>query len=282
MNTLLDTPEALDGLIQKIVDFVPNLLAAIFLLAFGWLVTKMLAAATRTIAQRLRLDEAMERAGWQEDLEKAGIQLAPSQILARLVYWAVLLVFFALAFENLGIDLNAVPLQAFIEYLPRVFGAVLLVFVGAVLAGIVSQGISAALSRLDFAQHKAMASFVHGLILLVTFLAVFDQLGFDVSLLSATLANLLAIFAAALAITFALGGRDIAKNMLAGYYARERFHAGDNLQLDDASGELLGIGTLNSVLETHEGQLVIPNHRLVESTVVKLARSHPETPHASP
>jgi len=272
MNIPLDPPkEAIDSLVKQIVDFVPNLLAATLLLVFGWLVARLIAAATRTLAQRLRLDEAMERAGWQEDLEQAGVRLAPSEILGRLVYWIVFLVFLALALENLGIDLNAVPLQAFLKYLPRVFGAVLLIFVGAVLAGIVSQGFSAALARLDFAQHKALAGFVHGLILLVTFLAVFDQLGFDVSLLSKTLANLLAIFAAALAITFALGGRDIAKNMLAGYYARERFHAGDKLQMEEASGELIGIGTVNSVLETAEGQLVIPNQRLVESSVVKLA-----------
>lgn len=270
MSTTLDPPKvAIEGLIEQIIDFVPNLLAATLLLAFGWLVTKLLAATTRTVARRLRLDEAMERAGWQDDLEQAGIKLAPSEILSRLVYWSVLLVFLALAFENLGITLTAVPLQAFLEYLPRVFGAVLMIFVGAVLAGVVSQGFSAALVRLDFAQHKALASFVHGLILLVTFLAVFDQLGFDVSLLSKTVANLLAIFAAAIAVTFALGGRDIAKNMLAGYYARERFQAGDRLQIDGASGELLGIGTLNSVIETQGGELVIPNHRLIESSVTR-------------
>ena len=262
--------QALERLTQQLIDFLPSFFAAFLLILVGWLISRLLATTTRRIARRMKLDQAMEKAGWPDALERAGVEIAPSAIVGRLVFWIVFLVFVALAVETLGFGFSAVPVRAFVEYLPRVLGAVLLLFLGAVLAGVLSKAFSAALARLEFAQHRMLASIVQGLILLVTFLAVFDQLGFDVTFLSSTLGNLLAIFAAAFAVTFALGGRDVARNMLAGYYARERFQAGDRLQMSEGTGELTGIGTLSAVIQTEKGEFVIPNHRLVESSIVKL------------
>ncbi len=265
---------AFEALFDQVVTYLPNLLAALLLLAVGWLVSRLLGGAAKRLVRRLNLDDGLDRTGWRETLERARIKLAPSEIVGRMVFWIVQLVFVVLAVENLGFGLTAIPLRSFIAYLPRVVGAVLFLFLGAVVAGFLSKAFGAALSRLEFSQHRALAGVVQGLILLVTFLAVFDHLGFDVGFLSATLGNLLTILAAALALAFVLGSREVARNMLSGYYARERFRAGDRVKLDANVGELQGIGTLTSVVRTAEGDLVFPNHRLVESNVMKINDEH--------
>jgi len=250
---------------------LPHLIAGVVMLATGWLVSRLLAAASRRLARRLRLDELMETAGWGDAFSRANIKARPSDLIARLVFWILFLVFLVLAVENLGLELTAVPLRAFIEYLPRLLGAVLLLFVGSFVAVAVGSALGVSLAKIDFAQHKMLAGIVRSLLLIVTFVATVEHLGFDMSLLSATLVNLVTIAAAGLAIAFALGGRTVARNLLSGYYARERFRAGDLLELAEGRGELAAIGNVNSEIELEDGSLVIPNSRLVETTIKRVS-----------
>ncbi len=265
MNQMQPLTDAFHRLAERAVAFLPHVLSAVILLAFGWLVSRLLAGGTRRLARRLGLDAALERAGWAEALARANVRTPPSEITARLVFWIVFVIFLVLAAENLELGLTAVPLRAFIEYLPRILGAVLLLFVGSAVAGILGSAVAASLAKIDFAQHKLLGSLVRVLILLFTVMMAIEHLGFDVTFLTTTVTNLVTIFAAGIAVTFALGGREVARNMLAGYYARERFRAGDVLALPEGEGRLEGIGTLNSVISLEEGSLVVPNSRLVDT-----------------
>lgn len=261
---------AVDELIQQVVGFLPNLFAAILLLAVGWTAGRLLAAGATRVVRRIKLDAEIDQGSWREAMKRAGVQLTPSEIVGRVVFWTVLLVFVAMAVENLGIALTAVPLRSFVGYLPRILGAVLILFLGAVLAGVLGKAFSAGLAGLDLAQHRIVAKAAQGLVFLVTFLAAFDHLGFDVTLLSSTISNLITIFGAAMALAFVLGGRDVARDMLAGYYVREQYKVGSNLRVGEAEGELLGIGTLSSTIKVPDGDLVIPNHSLIEKQIMRI------------
>ena len=73
--------------------------------------------------------------------------------------------------------------------------------------------------------------------------------------------------AAGLALAFAWGGREVARNVLAAYYVKENFRLGDTVVVDGHEGRLEEIGSLNSRLVTPQGTVSVPNSRLVEQTV---------------
>lgn len=270
MTQLQPFEDAFLVLTERAIAYLPNLLAALLLIALGGILGHLLASGARHIIRHLQFEEVMGRAGWTSALNRAGVKISPSEVVVRLVFWSIFLIFLVLGVQNLGFELSAVPLWGLVELLPRILGAVLLLFVGSAIASFVSSAVGAGLAHVNFAQDQLLASLVRGLILLVTFVAAVEHLGFDISFLTATLVNLLSIFAAALAVTFAFGGRDVARNLLAGYYARERFGAGDRLRFEEGEGILVGIGTLNVEIKTDDGTLVIPNSRLIESTVFRL------------
>ena len=271
MSQLQPLQQAFRHLMSETINFLPNLIAGVMMLAVGWLISWLVAGGSRRLVRRLRLDEVMNKAGWTDAFSRANVKTLPSEMVARLVFWVLFLFFLVLAVENLGLELTAVPLRAFIEYLPRLLGAVLLLFVGSFVAVVIGSAFGASLARIDFVQHKLFAAIMRTMILIVTFVATVEHLGFDISMLTTTLTNLVTIAAAGLAIAFALGSRDATRNMLAGYYARERFRTGDRLELPDGRGELVAIGTLNSEIELEGGSLVIPNSMLVETAVKRLA-----------
>lgn len=77
----------------------------------------------------------------------------------------------------------------------------------------------------------------------------------------------MAIVIAGLVLAFAWGGREVARNVLAGHYVRENYRMGDHLAVDGYAGRVEEVGTLSSRLATEDGSVMVPNSRLVETSV---------------
>lgn len=68
----------------------------------------------------------------------------------------------------------------------------------------------------------------------------------------------------------------MARTMRAGDYAREPFRTGGRIALAEVEGELVGIETVGSRIETTEGAVIVPNRQPVEDVVEKRAERAPE------
>ncbi len=188
-------------------------------------------------------------------------------IIGQLVFWLGLLCFLVLALENLGLDLSDLPVRTFVGYVPRLIGAVILLIVGLLMAALLGRATDAGLAGMGVTPHQRLGAIVRWVLIALTVIATVDHLGFDVALVTDTFSNLLTIVAAGLALAFAWGGREVARNVLAAYYVKENFRLGDTVVVDGHEGRLEEIGSLNSRLVTPRGSVSVPNSRLVEQTV---------------
>ena len=84
-------------------------------------------------------------------------------------------------------------------------------------------------------------------------------------MVTSLLTNVVTIAVAGLGLAFGLGGRDVAHNALAGYYAREVYRLGNTLVIDGEEGILEAIGTLNAEIAVGNGRVIIPNTQLTGS-----------------
>ena len=89
----------------------------------------------------------------------------------------------------------------------------------------------------------------------------------SITSLTNALTNIITIFVAGLALAFGIGARDVVRNILAGYYAREHFELGDQVQIDNETGTLAAIGTVNTEITLPKGRIVIPNSDLTGKMV---------------
>jgi small-conductance mechanosensitive channel len=184
---------------------------------------------------------------------------------ALLVFWLVFLSFVLMSLERLGFSLAVLPLQALIAYLPRLLAAILILIIGALVAQLAGKATQATTASMGVEFHQGLGRAAHWLVLATAAILAVDQLGLNISLLTNLVTNVVTIAVAGLALAFGLGGRDVARNVLAGYYARELFTPGDRLAVYDEEGTLEAIGTLNAELGVNGGRLVIPNSRLIEA-----------------
>ena len=267
---------ALTDLLARAIIHVPTLLTALLILLIGWAFGKLLAALTRRLAHRIGLDNVVERTGLAQGLAQAKITRPPSELVAALIFWLVFLSSLLMSLEKLGWTAAVLPLQGFIAYLPHLLAAILVLIAGAWLAQALGRLTQATVAGMGVEFHEGIGRVVRGLLLVVTAVLAVEQLGVNITFLTDALTNLLTIIVAGLALAFGLGGRDVTRNVLAGYYAHDHFALGDVLVVDGEVGTLEGIGTVNTQISIGEEILVIPNTRLIEGAVRMRKKGLPE------
>ncbi len=265
--------EMLSRILTEIMTWLPTLVAGLLLLIIGWAAARLVQAVLVGLLRRLRFDRLAERAGAARVLGDLGMDPSASNLLARLVYWLVLLVFILAAAESLGIRGVTAALEGLVAFLPKVLAAGLILLLGAVVARLVGKALGTSVGQAGIKGGLAFGQAVRYLILIFVVVLALGQLGVETTLLVATATALIASAALALAVAFGWGSRDLARNIMAGLHVREEFAIGQRLGVEDYHGRLESIGPLKSVLETEDGRVSLPNALLIEKAVIILSEA---------
>jgi len=258
---------AINNMISGAISYTPRLLTTLLILLLGWLLARIIRTIVTKLADRLQLQSLFERTGVQAGLERAQIKRSGSQLLAMLLFWIVFLNFILLGLEHLGLTAAVEPLRNLIAFLPRLLAALATLVAGMLLAQFLGRAAQAAMSGMGVDFHEEVGQGVNILLIIMIVIVVLEQLGINADILTTVFTNVLTIIVGGLALAFGLGGRGVAQNVLAGYYAREQFGAGDLLIIDGEEGTLEGIGTLNAEIRVGDELLIVPNTRLTETAV---------------
>ncbi len=256
--------EVLDG----IAVWVPNLLGALLLLVLGWTIGRLAQFSVAGILRRLGIDKLAERAGADEALAKVGWQSSVSQILARLIYWLILLVFLLAAVESLGLPGVTGTLGGLVTYLPHVLAAAVIFLIGSLIARVVGDAIGALAIQSGMSTGPVLGQLIRYVLIIFASILAMEQLGVETTLLVTASIAVITAAALSLALAFGLGNRELARNIMAGFHVREEFKTGQLLTVGRHQGRLLSIGPVKSVLETGDGQVSLPNAALIDEAVV--------------
>jgi hypothetical protein len=173
------------------MTFIPKLIGFLVILLVGYLIAKLIAKAVDAVLERVGFDGAVERGGVKKAMAKS--KYDASDIVAKLVFFAVFIPFLSAAVGALGIQALQEPLAAFIALIPRIIVAIVLVVVGALIAGTVKSFITNALGGLSYGSILANAAAV--LILFGFVKSALDQVGIATAVTGALLYATLAAVA---------------------------------------------------------------------------------------
>jgi len=250
--------------------WLPNLLGALVLLLVGWLVARLVQFIIGGLLRRLRLDSLTERVGISRMLSNAGLDPSVVNLLARLAYWLILFVFVLAAAESVGLLGVTEMLNRLVGYLPNVLAAALILLLGSLVAQVVGDALGKMTTQAGVAAGAALGQIVRYTLLVFAVILALGQLGIQTDLLTIAASALVVATALAMAIAFGFGSRDLARNIMAGYHARESFEEGQQLSLRGHSGQLMSIGTVKSMIKTGNGMVSLPNSALTEEEVTVL------------
>lgn len=258
---------AFSNMVANAIDYVPRLITALIILLAGWLLAKFVATVVQRLGEKVRLEDLLLRTGIKAGLEKAQINRSGTQLLGMLLYWIIFLNFILIALESMGLDAAVTPLRSLIAFLPRLLAALATLTAGVLLAQFLGKAAQAAMSSMGVEFHQEVGQGVNVLLIIMIVIVVLEQLGINASIMTNIFTNVITLAVAGLALAFGLGGRDVARSVLAGYYAREQFALGDRVNIDGEEGTLEAIGPLNAEIRLGSERLIVPNTVLTETAV---------------
>ncbi|MEM7330968.1 MAG: hypothetical protein AAF490_02675 [Chloroflexota bacterium] len=260
---------AFNNIITRLIEFGPTFLTSVLILGVGWLLSRIVSNIVIRVSDRVGLEGLLERTGVRAGLDRAQIKQTGGQLLGRLLFWIIFLNFFLIGLENMGLNAAVQPLRDLIGFLPRIIAALATLTAGVLLAQFLGKAAQAAMSGMGVEFHEEVGQGVNILLIIMVVTVVLEQVGIDADILTSIFVNVISLIIAGLALAFGLGGRDVARNVLAGYYAREQYEPGDLIVINGDEGFLEGIGTLNAEIRVGEDVLIVPNTRLT-ATAVKI------------
>ncbi len=258
---------ALNNVVQDILGVLPELAGAISILVVGWIIAKLISMAITKLLRKVGFNTVADRAGISDFLTRSNFKQDVCYVLGRLVYWTIMTMFLLSAAEALQLDALAQTLQKVVAYIPNLVVIVLVIVFGSLLSKVAGKLVTgaAASSGIDFAD--LLGKLTSNFILIAIFVVAISQLEIHSAVLDYVFIALLAAIALAVAITVGFGTRDVARGIIYGVYARKIFEAGQRVKVGDSEGELLQVGTINSVIRTKDEIVSMPNSAFIEGTV---------------
>lgn len=199
----MDITQSFEDALDTVISFLPKLIGFLLILIIGYIIAKILQKVVSAVLEKVGFDGVVERGGVKKALAKS--QYDASDILAKIVFYAVMLFVLSTAFGVFGPNPISDYLAAIVAYLPKVFVAILILVIAAAIAAGVKLLVQNTLGGLSYG--KLLANIASTVIIALGVIAALGQLQIAENVVNAVL---YAALAAVVGVTVvAVGGGGI-------------------------------------------------------------------------
>ena len=201
-------------LADQSAHIVPVLVIVLVTLIVGGFVAFVLRWLTYKLLQFARFDRLVQRTGFASMIERTGVFRSPSDLGARFVQaivW-VLVALFALNATDTPASVEMV--RRFVDYIPNVIAAGLVLLLGVVVSRMVSRSALLAAVNAQWPAARLIAGGVRVLVMTLAVVIALEQLRVGSVALLVAFAIVFAGIVFAMALAFGLGARDMARQWL--------------------------------------------------------------------
>lgn len=206
--------DAFRDMTKRVALFLPKLLALVSFILLGVLAGWAIKTVLQRLLKAMRIDTLSERWGIHAALVKAGFKQPLSQVVGRLAFWVVFVLFVFMGVDSLDLPATAGLMSQILGFLPSVLAAGLLLLVGVLLGNFFAEATLIAAVNAQIQEARLIANLVRWGIFLFTAAMVLTHLGIAKEIVVAAFSILFGGVVLALSIALGLGGRNIARDVL--------------------------------------------------------------------
>lgn len=179
-----------------VIDFVPKLLLFLVILIVGLIVAKLLSKALGKLLEKVGFDRVVERGGVKRALAKSSLDA--SDIIAKILYYTLVLFVLQFAFGVFGPNPVSDLLAGIIGFLPKIIVAIIIIVIAAAIAAGAKALIQGTLGGLSYG--KIIANIVSIFILFLGVTAALNQIEVATTVTTPVLIAVLAIISGVLIV----------------------------------------------------------------------------------
>jgi small-conductance mechanosensitive channel len=263
----LSLSTSLNELQAAMVAYLPKILVAALVLLLGWLVSKLFEIVVRSVLRRVGVDRVAERFGLSGPLGQAGISTPLSVVLAKVVFWIVLVAFASTAVSTLGISALEPALDRLITFLPNLVAALIILFGGLLVARLARNLVDSGAETMGMPGAGWLGSGVYLFLLLLSAMIALEQIGVGTTALILAVTAITASVGLTAGIALAIGSRGILEHILAGHYLRQSLTVGQYARVGDRKGAVEQVGPVSTLFRDGDERWSIPNRQLLDEII---------------
>lgn len=249
------------------VSFAPRLITSLILTLIGWLIARLLQLLLSQVMHRVGADAALERAGLMDSFRRLGVREPMRRVVPAMLFWLALLVFLQSAAQMVGLEQISAGITGFFAFLPNLVSALVIVVLGNAFGQFAGRAVTNYARESGVAFAHSLGNAIAGFTLFVVAIVALGQLHVDTRILNILTIVIFSGAALAFGLTFGLGTRDTTRNLIAGFYARRLFGAGQRVELAGQRGTLRTISAMQTLLEADGHTIAVPNTTFLEQVV---------------
>jgi hypothetical protein len=206
---------SLSNALNLVLTFIPKLIGFLIILLVGYIIAKVVSKAVVFLLRKIGFDRMSERIGLSRISQSSGMKLDPAGILGQIVYWFLILIFLIPAVDALGLTSVSNILNTLVTYIPNVFVAILVLFLGTLAATFVADIVRGFTSSAKVGNPSIFANIARFSIIGFAALIALEQLQIAPALLNILFTAIIGAVALAFGLAFGIGGQDSARRLLA-------------------------------------------------------------------
>jgi hypothetical protein len=199
---------ALGDAIQTIISVLPRIIGAIIVLIIGYLIGKFLGGLVRKLLEKTSVDNKLIKGTMIERVLKAG-NMTFEKLMGALVSIFFYVIFILAAIDILDIEMLSSFVNQVLLYLPNLIAGILVLVIGLIAVEWITKFIKSTTKEYKVISADLVTMFIRAILILVIIVITLDQWKIDTSIIYTFIQPLAWGVAAAIAVAFGWGFKDV-------------------------------------------------------------------------
>jgi small-conductance mechanosensitive channel len=213
--------QAYQNLVHMLAEFLPRFVVMLVIILAGLLVAYALKYVLRALLHLTKLDRLSEEAGASRMLRMAALP-SMTEVLSRSIFWVTLLGFILVGISVLGVAGLQEQISRLLQLLPEIVVAILILFLGLIIANFLSRAALLAAVNAGYASPKMLSWSIRFVIWILAISMALEELGVARQTVIAAFSIVFGALMLGLAIAFGLGGQNLARGFLERYLSDKK------------------------------------------------------------
>lgn len=205
--------------INEISVFIPRLLAALAILLIGTAIARGIKRLVTRFLETIKVSSMVENTPIEHFLKNADLTNKIEVILGTIAYWLVMLVVLQTGASVLGLTPLTDLINRILNYIPNVVSAVLILFFGVLVAGVVESLVKGSIKTIDGKSARLLGKIASYLVVTVSALAAISELGIAKDFIVILFIGFVSTVTIGTGLALGLGGKTLVEKMLNRWYS---------------------------------------------------------------
>lgn len=259
--------ETFNNLINQIADFAPRLIYCVVILVLGYFVARIISIVVKNVLERVGFDKIGNRLNEISIIKQLKTEIKLSEIISKVLYYFVLLIFLPIATETLGVDAITNMVLSLVGFIPSIIAAAIMLQVGIMLADAVKGAVITLCRSFNVPSARLIGNLVFAFFIIITLISALGQIGINTELIESSFIMLIGGVVAAFSLGYGIASRDVLSNMISSFYSRKKFFEGQRIKIDEMEGIITKIDNMSVTIQNEDKYTIIPLQLFQSKTV---------------